>query len=268
MSGLKNLKILIRGAGDIATGVAHRLYMAGFRKMLMLELETPLSVRREVSFSEAIYEGRKSVEGVEAVRIEGIGEVEDVWRTGRIPVMVDPELRALEVIKPHVLVDATLSKKNTGIRKNMADLVIGLGPGFTAGVDVDIVVETKRGHNLGRVIRSGSAEPNTGIPGRVMGYAEERVLRAPEDGLFKAVKKIGDVVEKGDTVGFVEKSPVISKIGGVVRGLIRSGIPVKKGLKIGDVDPRCVIEYCYTISDKARAVGGGVLEAILEHFME
>ncbi len=263
---MKDLVIFIRGAGDIASGVAHRLHSSGMKRILMLERENPVAVRREVSFCEAVYDGEKYVEGVKAVRVESFQEAKSAWERKLIPVMVDPDLRILEELKPDVLIDGILAKRNTGTKRGMADLVIGLGPGFTAGFDVDFVVETNRGHNLGKVIRKGSAEPDTGKPAEVMGYSEERVLRAPKKGIFTAMRKIGDPVRKGEVVATVDGSPVYSKIDGVLRGILRDGIEVYEGFKCGDVDPRGIIEYCYTISDKARAVGGGVLEAILSFF--
>ncbi len=254
--------VVIKGAGEMASAVAWRLHMANIRKILMLEIVAPLAVRREVSFCEAVHEGQKSVEEVTAVKVDA-GGIQAAWDRSRIAVAVDPSWEMLAGLKPDVVVDAILAKKNLGTHKAEAPLVIGLGPGFVAGRDVHMVVETNRGHHLGRIITSGRAEPNTGIPGPIGGYAEERVLRAPCDGEFKAGCAIGDRVKKGQRVGTVQAEPVRADIDGVLRGLIRSSSQVQRGLKIGDIDPRGDVDYCRTISDKARAISGSVLEAIL-----
>ncbi len=259
------LKVLIRGAGEMASGVAHRLHRCHFR-VIMTEIPEPLCIRRRVSFSEAVFEGEQEVEGVRAVLISDPREAEEVWRQDAIPVIIDPEARSREVIMPDVVVDAILAKRNIGTRRDFAPLVIGLGPGFKAGEDVDVVIETNRGHNLGRVIYRGEAEPDTGVPGVIAGVSAERVLRAPGDGIFRPVKEIGDLVKAGEVVAWVGESPMKTAIDGVIRGLLREGTRVKKGLKSGDVDPRGQRENCYTISDKARTISGGVLEAILAHF--
>ncbi len=259
------LKVLIRGAGEMASGVAHRLARSHFL-IQMTEIPTPLSIRRAVCFSEAVFEGGTEVEGIQAVRVEVPEEVERVWRQGRIAVMVDPELESRDRIPFDVVVDATLAKRNIGTYKGFAPFVIGLGPGFTAGEDVDCVIETNRGHHLGRVILEGAAEPDTGIPGNTMGYTVERVLRAPAAGVFKGGKSIGDPVSAGEPVGWVGEIPMVSQIDGVLRGILRDGVWVTKGMKSGDVDPRGQRINCFTISDKARAVAGGVLEAILHRF--
>ncbi len=259
------LKVLIRGAGEMASGVAHRLHRCHFR-VIMTEIPEPLCIRRRVSFSEAVFEGEQEVEGVRAVLISDPREAEEVWRQDAIPVIIDPEARSREVIKPDVMVDAILAKRNIGTRRDFAPLVIGLGPGFKAGEDVDVVIETNRGHNLGRVIYRGEAEPDTGVPGVIAGVSAERVLRAPADGIFRPVKEIGDLVRAGEVVAWVGESPMKTAIDGVIRGLLREGTRVKKGLKSGDVDPRGQRENCYTISDKARTISGGVLEAVLAHF--
>jgi xanthine dehydrogenase accessory factor len=229
----------------------------------MLETASPLAVRREVSFCEAVHDGNKTVENIEAVRVQGLSDIQQAWAGGKIAVASDPQWHLLEKIRPDLVVDAILAKRNLGTRIQEAGLVIGLGPGFRAGNDVHMVVETKRGHNLGRIITAGPAEPNTGIPGSLGGIAEERVLRAPLDGKFMARQSISDHVNAGDIVGSVQETAVRTKIGGVIRGLIRSGTTVSRGLKIGDVDPRGQKSYCFTISDKARAIGGSVLEAVL-----
>ena len=260
---LDELTVLIRGAGEMATGVAHRLYRSHF-KVLMLELPYPLAVRREVSFCEAVYDGEKGVEGVRAKRVSGPEDIPSTWKEGMIPLLVDSDGKATRTfVKPDVVVDAILAKKNMGTRITDAPLVVGLGPGFTAGKDVHIVVETNRGHNLGKIILKGSAEPDTGVPGEIDGFSTERVLRSTKKGIFRAQCSIGDRVGKGTVVALVDDFPVIAEINGTVRGLLRSGTAAKKAMKVGDIDPRGTREHCFTISDKARAIGGGVLEAIL-----
>jgi xanthine dehydrogenase accessory factor len=259
---LTDLRIIVRSGGDIASGVAWRLHQCGM-KVLITEIERPLAVRRAVSFCEAVYDGQTVVEGVKAVLIRSGEDADGLWNDGHIPVLVDPQCQVRKQIRPAVIVDAILAKKNMGTRKEDAPLVIALGPGFTAGQDAHYVVETKRGHHLGRLIMKGPAEPNTGAPGAINGITLDRVFRAPDDGLWKNSLNIGALVKKGDLLGHVGDVPVRSAIGGVVRGMIRPEIPVSKGLKIGDVDPRGIVEYCSTISEKALAVGGGVLEGIL-----
>ena len=250
----------------MASAVAWRLYMANLRRIFMLEIDNPLAVRREVSFCEAAHDGEKEVEGVKAVLVKNPDEIQACWENNVIAVLVDPQWQSLKHLNVNVSVDAILAKRNLGTYISEAELVIGLGPGFTAGQDVHYVIETNRGHNLGRIITSGAAEPNTGIPGSIQGYAEERVLRAPGDGLFNAQKQIGDSVDKDDILGSVAELKIRAGIDGIVRGLIRSGSNVKKGLKLGDIDPRGEKSYCYSISDKARAVAGSVLEGILRHY--
>lgn len=246
----------------MATGIAHRLHRCHI-KVLITEVAAPTAVRRTVSFAEAVYEGRHTVEGVEAVRVSSAAQAREVWERGGIPVFIDPEASVREIIKPAVLVDAIMAKRRTGTDRSYAPLVIGVGPGFMAGIDVHAVVETNRGHNLGRVIWQGQAEEDTGVPAPVSGYSEERVLRAPQAGVFTALSKIGDWVEAGDVVAQVDGIPVKAGIKGVLRGLLKDGIRVERGMKAGDIDPRGEREYCYLISDKARAIAGGVLEAIL-----
>ena len=254
--------VVIRGGGDIGTGVAHRLYKSGF-DVIITEIENPLVIRRNVAFAQAVFDGETVVEDVKAVKTLNRDETNAILEERKIPVIVDPDCAIAKEIKAEVVVDATLAKKSTGMHKDLAPLTIALGPGFKAGEDVDVVIETKRGHNLGRIIFEGSAEPNTGIPEAVEGYKEERVLRAPCDGKISTVLDIGDQVKKGAPVCHVDKEEVKTPLNGVIRGIIQDGTKVKKGLKIGDIDPRGIKEYCYTISDKARAVAGGVLEAIL-----
>lgn len=262
---LNDLVILIRGAGEMATGVAHRLASCRF-KVCMTETSNPQAVRREAAFSEAIFDREKDVEGIPAKRVESPDHISEIWREGKIPILIDPKAKVKDSLKPDVLIDATLAKKNVGTKITDALLVIGLGPGFVAGKDVHLVIETNRGHNLGRIIKEGEAEPNTGIPGSIAGYTEERVIRASKDGNLIALKKIGDGVRANEKVGMIGKVEVRTRIAGVVRGLLRDGTEVWKGMKLGDIDPRGIKAHCYTISDKARTISGSVLQAILEHF--
>lgn len=253
--------VVLRGAGDIASGIAYRLYRSGFR-VLMLETEKPLVVRRKVAFAQAVYEGNAEIEGIKAVKIAGVKDINWCFDREILPVLVDPECNVRSEIGTDIIVDAILAKKNLGTTIDMAPITIGVGPGFTAGKDVHAVVETNRGHNLGRVILEGTAEKDTGIPGNVCGCTYERVLRAPCSGIVSVKKEIGQSVKKGDIICMVDDLPVRAMIDGVVRGLINN-IYVTEGMKIGDIDPRGIKENCFTISDKARAVAGGVLEAIL-----
>ncbi len=263
---LRDVRILIKGAGDLATGVAYRLYRRGAR-LLMTELPRPLAVRRTVSFSEAVFDGRQEVQGVRAVRAATLAEAEAAQDLGEIPVMVDPQASVRRSWQPQVVVDATIAKRNPGTSINDAPVVIALGPGFSAGVDCQAVVETNRGPNLGRPIYSGAAEPNTGEPGPVLGVTYERVVRSPATGVFRALTGIGAFARRAEVLGEVETapgqtSPVVALIEGVVRGLIRDGSPVETGMKIGDIDPRGDESLCYAISDKALAIGDGVIVAI------
>ena len=269
--------IIVRGAGDLATGTIHRLKKSGFR-LLVLETDHPAAIRRQVALSEAVYSKSACVEGVEAVRVEDEKQMLDAWKNEKVPVLVDPKGESIASMQPKVVVDAILAKRNLGTNKNMAPLTIALGPGFIAGVDVDVVIETKRGHNLGRVIREGSAYPNIGIPGVIGGYGAERVIHAPADGILKNKSKIGDIVEKGQVIAVIEASDkenektadikkieVTATIDGLLRGLIRDNYPVTKGFKIADIDPRKEeLANCFTISDKARCIAGSVLEVICE----
>lgn len=231
--------------------------------MLILEAQNPLAVRRTVSFARAVIDDEAVIEGVRGVRIETQDGVFEQWQLGNIPVMVDPGGSVLKAIKPGVVVDATLAKRNTSMHRGLAPLTIALGPGFKAGGDVDVVVETNRGHNLGRLIFEGYAEPDTGVPATVSGYGKERVLRAPCSGVVKHVLDISDLVREGDVICLVGDQPVCAPFDGMVRGLIMNGCKVVHGIKIGDVDPRPIKELCYTISDRARAIGRAVLEAIV-----
>ena len=264
---LGDLVVVIKGAGEMASGIAHRLFMANIRHILMTDIAEPICVRRTVAFSESIYEGRMAVEGVEAERLETADEILETWKKGKIGVIVDPTWSVVKSLRPDVVVDAIMAKRNLGTKKEEAPLVIGVGPGFTAPEDVHIVVESNRGHHLGRTIYEGSAEPHTGIPGPTMGYTKERVLRSPKAGLVRHEREIADMVTEGDIVLFVDDMPVKTPISGMLRGLIRE-ITVSENEKIGDVDPRGVAEYCSTITEKARAIGGGVLEAVLHIYNE
>lgn len=256
------MKVLIKGAGDLATGIAVRLYNSGF-SIVMTDIEIPTAVRRTVSFSRAVYEETAKVESVTAVLCHGIDEVNKAVEDKRIAVLVDVNADIRSEWKPDVVVDAIIAKANLGTTIDDATIVIGVGPGFTAGSDCHCVVETKRGHYLGKCIYEGSAIANTGIPGDIGGYTVERILRAPAEGIFKPAVNIGDIVKKDGICGYVDDVPMKSLIDGVVRGLLQEGVIVHKGMKTGDVDPRCAVEHCFTVSDKARSIGGGVLEAIM-----
>jgi len=260
---LSQLVVGIKGAGEMASAIAWRLYQANMRKIFMMEIPRPVAVRRAVSFCEAVYEGNHIVEDVEALFVKSPAEIQPVWVEGKVAVIVDPNWQCVHDVCPQVLVDAILAKENLGTEISEAQLVIGLGPGFTAGEDVHMLVETKRGHSLGRIITSGSAEPNTGVPGAIGGYSKQRILRTSADGEFQNACSIGDQVKCGQVIGTVGGVEVRAGIDGVVRGLIRFGTRVPPGLKLGDIDPRGDAGYCFTISDKARAIAGSVLEAIL-----
>lgn len=254
--------VLIRGAGDLASGIALRLYRSHFH-VVMTDLPHPTAIRRTVSFSSALVLGEYTVEEATAVRATAPDVVSAILSKGNIPVLADPEGASIQLLKPDVVVDAILAKRNLGTKKSDAPCVIGVGPGFTAGGDCHAVVETMRGHDLGRVLLRGGAHPNTNIPGLIGGYAGERVLRAPADGTFRQLLDIGASVQSGDVAGTVGGIPMICTISGVLRGILADGTPVHQGMKAGDVDPRSNPGFCFTVSDKALAVGGGVLEAIL-----
>ena len=254
---------LIRGAGDIASGAAMRLWRCGI-DVVMTDLARPTAIRRTVAFSDAIVHGETTVEGLRAVRAENAAEAKKLLREGVLPVLADPECACREELAPDALVDAILAKRNLGTKITDAPIVVGVGPGFTAGEDCHAVVETMRGHTLGRVIWSGSAVPNTGVPGNIGGYTIERVMHSPCAGEFRALRQIGDTVEAGETVAAVGGEPLCAKITGTLRGILPEGFYVpRKGFKSADVDPRCRLFHCFTASDKALAVGGGVLEAVL-----
>lgn len=265
---MKNL-IIVRGGGDLATGTIHKLVQSGF-PVLVLETAMPSAIRRNVAFSEAVYEGSAVVEGVTARLAHSAAEAETILTQGNPAVLVDPDADCLRFFSPLVLVDAILAKKNMGTHPGMAPVTIALGPGFRAGVDVDVVIETRRGHNLGRLIYTGEAAPNTGVPGEICGYARERVVHAPAAGIFRPRKELTTAVRRGDLLAEVITAdgpiPVYAAIDGLLRGLLRDGYPVTPGFKCADIDPR-LEEYdnCFTISDKARCIAGGVLEAILQN---
>ena len=253
--------VVVRGAGDLATGTIIRLFKAGY-KIIALETDKPTVIRRTVSLAEAVYDKCVTVEGVKGVLVSGDSEIRRALDDGNVPVVVDKDLSVLSSFHPVALVDAIIAKKNLGTKRGMAPFVVALGPGFTAGVDADAVIETKRGHTLGSVIYSGSAIPNSGIPGNIAGYAAERVIHSPSSGVFKGTRHIGDIVSKGDVIAYVGDTPVLATIDGKLRGLLHDGLAVPEGFKIADIDPRGENADHTTVSDKARAIAGGVLEAI------
>ena len=298
----KNLLIICRGAGDLATGIIHRLHRAGHR-VIALETDYPAAIRRQVSFCEAVYDGSAAVEGVTARLVPALADaetdaetyseindtpaahvasekwdrsaIEAVLEAGEVPLLIDPTGESIALLKPDVVVDAIIAKKNLGTTINMAPLVIGVGPGFTAGNDVHLVIESMRGHNLARIITDGMAQPNTGVPGNIAGFTSERVIHAPAAGYIHDVRKIGDIVQKGDEIARIypdkgsfdnelsEYVPVNATITGIIRGLIREGYYFREGFKIADIDPReGELTNCFTISDKARSIAGSVLEAV------
>ena len=298
----KNLLIICRGAGDLATGIIHRLHRAGHR-VIALETDYPAAIRRQVSFCEAVYDGSAAVEGVTARLVPALADaetdtetysgindtpaahivsekwdssaIEAVLEAGEVPLLIDPKGESIALLNPDVVVDAIIAKKNLGTTINMAPLVIGVGPGFTAGQDVHLVIESMRGHNLARIITDGMAQPNTGVPGNIAGFTSERVIHAPAAGYIHDVRKIGDIVQKGDEIARIypdkesydnalsEYVPVNATITGIIRGLIREGYYFRKGFKIADIDPReSELTNCFTISDKARSIAGSVLEAV------
>ena len=265
----KDVLVAVKGAGDLATGVMHRLKRAGFAVMAT-ELAHPTVLRRTVAFAEAIALGQMTVEGITAQRANSIEDIRVIVENNFVPILIDPDGIAFKKMQPDVVVEATLLKFNSGIHMHDAPIVIALGPGYEAGTDAHAVIETNRGHNLGRVYLKGSAEPNTGVPGTIGGYAGERLLRAPNTGRLYGKLQIGDQVHEGDVVAIVQSdegtAPITAAIPGILRGLVRDELAVSTGMKVGDIDPRAIREHCFTISDKSRAIGGGVLEAIL-YFM-
>jgi xanthine dehydrogenase accessory factor len=262
---LTNLVVLIRGGGEVASGVAHKLARARFR-VCMTETSQPLAVSRGVAFCEAIYDGEKEVERIVATRVESADQIAEVWRQNKLPIIIDPEALLKETLKPQVLVDALMAKQNLGTRISDAPLVIGLGPGFQAGKDVHMVVETNNSERLGRVITTGKAEENTSIPVAIGGLTSERVFHSPSAGQFLTDREIGDTVVAGEIVASVGKHQFKAAIGGVVRALLRNGTMVGKGVKLGEVDPSGDKEAPYTIRPRMRAIAGGVLEAIMMRF--
>ena len=264
---MKNL-IIVRGGGDLATGTIYKLKKSGFQ-VLILEVQNPSAIRRNVAFCEAVYQGTQTVEDMTCYLVESVEQAEQFINEGKLCVLVDPMGESIARLKPLAVIEAILAKKNLGTNRNMAPVTLALGPGFAAGEDVDAVIETKRGHNLGRVLWEGTAAPNTGIPGVIGGYGKERVIHCPAKGILRNVKKITDTVSRGEVIAVVETEEgnvsVKATLDGILRGLIRDGYPVHVGFKMADIDPRAEeYENCFTISDKARCIAGGVLEALLQ----
>lgn len=253
---------VIKGAGDIATGIAVRLHRAKF-SVVMTEIDAPTAIRRTVCFSEAVYNKEAVVEDIKAVLASDVDDINEILENGDIAVIVDEKANCVRELKPDFVIDAILAKKNLGTEKDDAPVVVGVGPGFTAGEDCHAVVETKRGHYLGRVYYEGRAIENTGIPGDIGGHTTDRIIRSPEYGVFNPIYEIGDKVEKGEVVACVDSTPIVSELTGILRGILPKGTLVSTNMKSGDIDPRCEKEHCYCVSDKALAVGGGVLEACL-----
>ncbi len=262
---LSQLVILIRGGGEIASGVAHKLARAHFR-VCLTEVPHPLAVSRGVAFCEAIYDGEKGVEGIVAKKVESASEITGVWRENKLPIIVDPEAQVKDTLKPQVLVDAIMAKKNLGTMITDAPLVIGLGPGFKAGRDVHMVVETNDSQNLGKVIREGEAEKDTGIPIAIAGLTFERALHSPTDGLFQTDREIGNPITAGEVVASVNEQPVKAEIDGIIRALLRNGTVVEKGTKLGEIDPTGSKKACFTIRPKMSTIADGVLEAIMMRY--
>ncbi len=268
-----NRIVIVRGGGDLATGSIHRLWASGF-KVIVLETDAPAAIRRQVSVCEAVYSGETKIEGMCAKLVTDIKEAEAILNEGKVPVIIDPAGESIRQIDPLVVVDAIMAKKNLGTVMDMAPVTIALGPGFEAGIDVNYVVETKRGHDLGRIIRSGRAVENTGIPGNIGGYSSERVMKSPSAGEFIACKNIGDIVAQDELIAEVvgsdgSRSEVRTRIPGILRGVLKSGYQVTEGFKVADVDPRIEeLKNCFTISDKARCIAGSVLELCICAFRE
>jgi len=259
--------IIVRGGGDIASGTIMKLHQCGF-SVLILEIASPSAIRRNAAFSEAVYEGQQTIEGVTCYLAKNEEQAADFLCEGKLPVLVDPKGSCISLFRPMAVVDGILAKRNIGTGRNMAPITVALGPGFEAGMDVDAVIETKRGHDLGRVIYKGTASPNTGVPGVIAGFSKERVIHSPAEGILRNVRAITDTVSKGELLAVIEAGdgniPVTAPMDGLLRGLIRDGYPVTKGFKIADIDPRAdEYDNCFTVSDKARCIAGGVLEAIL-----
>ena len=262
MALFKHVSVLVRGGGDLASGVIYRLHRAGFG-VIVTELAKPKLVRRTVSYGDAVWSNSITVEGITAHRADSLDNVPDVLSNDDIPVLVEPTKQAIERLAPIIVVDARMEKQPLDSSVDDAPLIVALGPGYVAGQHCHAVIETKRGHRLGRVIRDGSAEPDTGIPGSVNSHTNSRVLRAPEAGYVQAEKQIGDTIQQGETIASLNHNKIIAPFDGILRGLIHSEVNVEPGMKIGDLDPRANRENCFTISDKALAIGGGVLEAVL-----
>ncbi len=259
---IENKVVIVRGGGDLASGTINRLHNMGF-KVLVLEIEKPNFIRRKVCYGQAVYEKEFLLEGIVSERADNLDEIKNIWADGRIPVYIDSQMEIVSKIKPIAVIDAIIAKKNLGMRKGIAPITIALGPGFEAGKDVDVVIETQRGHNLGRIIFEGFAAENTGIPGIIKGYGKERVIHAPASGKLKIVHDIGSIVQKDEIIAYIDSVPVYASLTGLIRGMIREGSIVEKGLKISDIDPREEeLKNCYTISDKARTISGGVAEAL------
>ncbi|WP_270749795.1 selenium-dependent molybdenum cofactor biosynthesis protein YqeB [Fusobacterium hominis] len=263
MKNIKDMVVVVRGGGDIATGSIQKLYRTGF-KVLILEIDRPSAIRRKVAFCEAVYDNVVEVENIVCRRCSCMDEIEKCWSENEIPLAVDPDGEYIDLMKPDAVIDAILAKKNMGTKIKMAPIVIGLGPGFDAGVNCHIAIETMRGHNLGRLIFKGPTMKNTGVPGIIKGIGKERVIYSPIAGIIKNIKDIGDIVAKDEVLATIDDVPVRATISGVLRGIIRDGYEVSEKFKIADIDPRIEEQQnCYTISDKARAVGGATLEAVL-----
>ncbi len=259
---MKKPLIVVRGGGDIATGTIYCLWSSGF-DVIVLESERPSAIRRQVAVCEAVYDNEKIIEGMRGVKAESIEMAFEILKKGDVPVLIDEDASSLLNIKPHILVDGILAKRNLGTKIDMADMTIALGPGFEASKDVGYVIETQRGHDLGRIISEGTAASNTGIPGNIGGFTSQRVIHSPKDGILTAVKKIGSYVKKGDVIALVDGTEVYASIDGIIRGMIRDGYIVAPGLKIADIDPRWEeLKNCFTISDKARCIGGSVLTLV------
>lgn len=255
--------VLIRGGGDLATGVIQSFVRAGC-SVLILETDRPTSIRRTVSLSEAVYNRQVTVEDITSIRVETLSQMHAAWEGGNVPLAIDPKGKWIQEVKPLAVIDAIIAKKNLGTHRAMAPITIGVGPGFCAGEDVDIVVESNRGHQLGRLILEGCALANTGVPGAVKGYTKERVIYSVAEGIFTSTLEIGATVQKGDVVGEVSGSQIYAEIDGLLRGILRSGMRVPIGFKVGDIDPRLEeYENCFTISDKARSIGNACLNAFL-----
>lgn len=263
---LSQLIILIKGGGEVASAVAHRLWFSGFRYICMTEVAEPMAVHRGTTFSEAVFEGEKTVEGLTARLVEAKEEIHDVWADGKVPLIIDPEASIIEYLHPHIVIDAIMAKKNLGTRMSDASLVVGIGPGFEAGEDVDLVVESYHNEKLGKVINIGMAEPDNQVPLNIGGFTYERAIHAPLAGEFKAIKNLCDTVVAGEEVASVGGQVVKAEIGGIIRAILRDGLKVSKGIKIVEIDPTGDMEVCFIIRAKMRAIAGGVLEAVLMSF--